>query len=513
MKKRYSFFILILTFLFIICLSISTEESKNINKNDKNKCEILNGDFSNDLSNWVFWTNNGTAGSIKNNDGKAEIIIKKSGNRVWFIGLNQGGILLEKDYVYNLSFEASSEDNLQITISLGMAESPYYRYSGDRIYKLSNQIKKYSFNFTMWQKTDNNGYISIHLGNIGIGKVTIDNIKITKLKKRDELIIPKNYIKPDREMKRGIQFGNCLDAPHEGAWEAELDERYFDLIKNLDYFDHIRLPVCWETHTEEKAPYKIDPDFIKRVDWAVSHALKRGFYVIINMHHHVDFEKNPFVNRQKFLSIWKQIAEYFKDYPEWLYFEIYNEPQLELDKYWNEYYPQVYKIIRESNPTRKIIITGPFWGNADHLSDLKIPKFIKDDPNIMVEFHFYHPYKFCFQNSLGNGAEDINGIRWRGSKSEKKEITDLLDFAVKWAEKNNVKLWNGEFGAHKYHPYEEDRLKWINFVITECEKRNIPWTYWDFCGNGCFIYNIHTDEWDKKLLDAMIINNYLNKND
>ncbi len=122
----------------------------------------------------------------------------------------------------------------------------------------------------------------------------------------------------------------------------------------------------------------------------------------------------------------------------------------------------------------------------------------------MVEFHFYYPHKFCMQNSAENGAEDVYGIRWKGSDKEKKQIRYLLDEAVRWSKRQgNLRLYNGEFGAHKTHPYTDDRLAWISFVRSECEARDIPWCYRDFGCNVRYIFDVETELWDIPVLKAL----------
>src|SRR5574341_1938285 len=73
-------------------------------------------------------------------------------------------------------------------------------------------------------------------------------------------------------LKRGANMGNMLEAPNEGDWGLTVQEKYFDLIKEAG-FDFVRLPVRWNTHAEEFAPYTIDSAFFARVDEIVGWAL------------------------------------------------------------------------------------------------------------------------------------------------------------------------------------------------------------------------------------------------
>jgi len=55
---------------------------------------------------------------------------------------------------------------------------------------------------------------------------------------------------------RGINLGNALDAPQEGAWGVTLDEKHFAMAKAAG-LDHIRLPVRFNSHADKQAPYTI----------------------------------------------------------------------------------------------------------------------------------------------------------------------------------------------------------------------------------------------------------------
>jgi aryl-phospho-beta-D-glucosidase BglC (GH1 family) len=77
---------------------------------------------------------------------------------------------------------------------------------------------------------------------------------------------------------RGINLGNALDAPQEGAWGVTLDEKHFEMAKAAG-LDHIRLPVRFNSHAKDEAPYTIEEKFFERVDWAIDQAAKRGLSI------------------------------------------------------------------------------------------------------------------------------------------------------------------------------------------------------------------------------------------
>ncbi len=484
-----------LIFAFILSLTATAAG------NDDNL--IQNNDFSKGTDSWWLGQQEGGEASFTASAGVLSVKIKNPGRRPWAVLVGQSGLAFEKDIVYEVSFEARSHEIERFRIQTAMKDAPYYNYSGYRYFPLEDEFRRYAFTFTMRQDSDRDALIQLCLGREGKGVVELANFRITRVGPKKETHISKNFPQPfSNRFLRGITFGNTLDAPHEGAWAPELREEYFDLIKSAGMFDHIRVPVRWDTHAQNKAPFTIEPEFMRRVDWAVSHALQRGFHVVLNIHHFDGLNANPAANKEKFIALWQQIAEYFKDYPENLYFEIYNEPHHALDACWNQYYPLAYDMIRKQNPSRNIIISCPGWANITTLDRLVLPERIKDDPNILVQFHFYYPMEFCNQGAVGNGSEDVRGHRWTGTEAQKKTMTRLADRAAQWAKRNGgVRLWNGEFCAHAGVSQEEDRRLWTAFIIQLCEERDIAWAYWDFAGDTARIYDADTGRWINILPD------------
>src|SRR5262249_4330280 len=96
----------------------------------------------------------------------------------------------------------------------------------------------------------------------------------------------------NRLLGRGINLGNGLDGPQEGAWGVTLEADYFRLIKEAG-FDSVRIPVRWSAHANTTAPYDIEMDFFQRVDWAIGQALLRSLAVVINVHHYEEINQDP----------------------------------------------------------------------------------------------------------------------------------------------------------------------------------------------------------------------------
>jgi endoglucanase len=301
-------------------------------------------------------------------------------------------------------------------------------------------------------------------------------------------------------LQRGINFGNMLEAPSEGEWGLTVQEEYFDLVKEAG-FDFIRLPVRWNTHAEGEWPYSIDPAFFARVDELVNWALERDLTMIVDFHHYEEMMWDPWSNRDRFLGIWKQVAEHYKDYPSNVLFELLNEPNDQLNaSLWNQYLLEALTIVRETNPTRDIIIGPVNWNAYDWVSTLDVP----DDEHLIVTFHYYLPFQFTHQ-----GAEWVResdpwlGTSWDATGVEKAEITSHFNSVADWANRHHgVRILLGEFGAYSKAP-PDSRVRWMAFVAREAERHGFAWAYWELA-SGFGIYDPDAKVWREDLLKAVL---------
>jgi endoglucanase len=294
-------------------------------------------------------------------------------------------------------------------------------------------------------------------------------------------------------------MGNMLEAPNEGEWGLRVQEEYFDLVKQAG-FDFVRLPVRWNTHAEESEPYAIDPTFFDRVDEVVDWSLERGLTIIVDFHHYEEMMSDPWGNEERFLAIWKQVAEHYKDYPSNVLFELLNEPNDQLNaSLWNQYLAEALKVVRETNPTRDVVIGPASWNAYDWVSTLDIP----GDPHLIVTFHYYLPFQFTHQGAEWvQGSDPWLGTSWDATDAEKAEITSHFDSVTDWAERQNIRILLGEFGAYSKADMAS-RVRWTEFVSREAERHRFAWSYWELA-SGFGIYDPHAKIWREDLLKALI---------
>jgi endoglucanase len=353
--------------------------------------------------------------------------------------------------------------------------------------------------------------------------------------------LDKNLARPELAVRaapipgfmKGINLGNCFDAPSEGAWGTVISEKHFEMAAAAG-FDHVRLPVRFSTpeRTDVKAPFAIKEDFFKRVDWAVDQALSRKLSIIVDVHHYEEMMKDPNGHKERLFAIWRQISERYAKRPAEVAFEILNEPNDKLEpKLLNEITKEAIKLIRVKNPKRLIIADGYFWANARRLSELELPK----DPNVIATFHNYEPILFSHQGAswmdarfqtrhvvfpgppatplvpLATATTESWVSDWFKGYNEKPAATnpggpagvfEYFDFATQYVKATGKRLYMGEFGAIE-NADAQSRENFVWLVRTEAERRGFGWAYWDD-GGSFKAMNPVAGVWNEGLKKALL---------
>lgn len=300
---------------------------------------------------------------------------------------------------------------------------------------------------------------------------------------------------------RGINIGNTLEAPREGDWGPRLEAKHLDRIRQAG-FDSIRVPVRWSTHAQTKPPYTIDPTFMQRVRWVVDEALRRDLKVMINIHHYEGLYADPEQHSDRFLALWRQIADEFAGAPSELVFEVLNEPHDNLDAgKWNRLLADALPIIREKHPERTIVVGPANFNSIDALQFLKLPQ---DRSNLVATFHYYSPFQFTHQGAgwLGDESKQWKGTTWTGTPEQQRAVRNDLDRALRWSVENKIPIYLGEFGAYQEADIDS-RYQWTRFVADEAIERRIGIAYWEFY-SGFGIYDPKRQRWHEGLRDAIL---------
>ncbi len=300
-------------------------------------------------------------------------------------------------------------------------------------------------------------------------------------------------------MRRGINLGNALEAPNEGDWGYRIEAAHLGAIAEAG-FDGVRLPVRWDAHTEAAPPYVIAPAFIDRVDQVIAAALERGLRVQLDCHHYDALLAAPDRERARFVAIWRQIAEYFSATPAGLMFEPLNEPN---GQRWrgaglSSLQGEALAAIRETNPTRLVVLGPGDWNAIDALSDWRPPAA----ENIAVSVHYYEPHAFTHQNAEWLGADAPRFDRAWGAPGDLDKVARHIRRASDWASAHGLALQLGEFGVNSAAPLAQ-RALWTLTVRRAFERVGAGWCAWDFAGSFA-LWDRAAGAFIPEMLDALM---------
>ena len=304
-----------------------------------------------------------------------------------------------------------------------------------------------------------------------------------------------------KQLGRGLNIGNYLENPHPNDWQIKFENGDFSRIHNAG-FNNVRIPMNWSAHVGAAPDFVVDPAYFKKVDETVHAALNAGLFVIIDDHNDSALMEDPDKYSDRFLAIWKQVSEHFKDEPASVLFELLNEPIKKMDAaHLNPLMAKSLAIVRATNPTRTVII-GDMWSYATSKKALDQMVLPEDDHHILITVHYYNPLEFTHQGAaFVPGAMAWLGTKW-GSDADKQAVVKDLDETADWAREHHRPIYLGEFGTYLKGDMDS-RAKWAEFVARTAEARGFSWSYYDFA-SGFGVCDPQTKDWIKPLRDALV---------
>ncbi len=298
------------------------------------------------------------------------------------------------------------------------------------------------------------------------------------------------------KMRRGVNIIG-YDPLWKDFAKARFHERHFRLIHEAG-FQTVRVNLQAFDHMD--AQNRLDPAWLKTLDWVVKNALANDLTVILDEHDYTFCAENADACRTKVLAFWEQVAAIYKDAPSSVVFEILNEPNGQLtDERWNALLKEALAVIRKTNPTRNVIIGPALWNNMQHLDKLELPD---DDRHIIVTVHYYSPMTFTHQGaSWSKETAHLSGVTW-GSDAEKQRVVDDFAGAQQWSKAHDRPILLGEFGAYDKGPLES-RVLYTSWVARTAESLGWAWTYWQF-DSDFIVWDMAKDAWVEPIQKALI---------
>lgn len=328
-----------------------------------------------------------------------------------------------------------------------------------------------------------------------------------------------NYVEA---MGNGWNLGNSFDGfddnndRGEESWGNPRVTRELITTVRQKGFDSIRLP--FTAHMRIDGPendFQIDEEFLNRYEEIVNWSLEEDLYVMINLHHDSwiwladwdgDTEAEDYL---KFVRIWEQLADRFKDYDERLMFESINEPQFYTDEASAMTYLQIlndtfYDSVRSSggNNDKRMLVLPTLLTDAaqDKLDALYNHILELDDENLIATIHYYSEWIY----SANLGKTRFDGILW-DDDTPRTSLVDVFDRIAGTFTDNGVGVVIGEYGLLGYDKSETvnqfgETLKFLEFINYYARQNKMTLMLWD---NGQHL-NRHNYEWHNTGFGTMI---------
>jgi endoglucanase len=310
-----------------------------------------------------------------------------------------------------------------------------------------------------------------------------------------------------KNMNLGWNLGNALDAHHYGTENEPDYAGGYNGGSKLDYeiswhnpyttqeiinavkdagFTTLRVPVTWGPHTGDAPDYKIDEEWLDRVQDVVDYGYNIGMYVILDIHHddHYWFipnTKNESEVTAQLKALWAQISERFKEYGERLLFDAFNEPRvigsllewgggtISQRSVLNGLHKAFVETVRASggNNVERWLLISTYGASYEPvpMQALKLP----DDKRLIVSVHCYYPRDFVFENN-----RDAKRFTDKGKKSVDKMMGQIYRVFIA----KGIPVYIGEFGACE-KGNELERAKFAKYYLTEAARYGIGCAWWD----------------------------------
>lgn len=329
-------------------------------------------------------------------------------------------------------------------------------------------------------------------------------------------------------MKLGWNLGNSLDCT--GSWIDKSDPVNFEtawgnpaVTKALIHavrqsgFHAVRVPVTYLEKMD--ATGKVDQAWLARVKEVVDYVLDEGMYCIINVHHDTGAGEEAWLradsNRlrngmgERFVSLWEQIADCFRDYGETLLFEGFNEI-LDQNSNWSgsdaDSYDTVNQLnqlfvdtVRSSggkNAYRNLIVSTYGASSAESQVDGFIVPTDPAQSHLIAAVHIYDPGNFC------NGEDET----WNGADEKALDVLfERLNEKIITAQ--NVPMIIGEFGSQDKFgtdEYTAERAKYAYYFVKTAKKYGMACFWWDDGGSMMIIDRHDAKPYCAAVIEAMV---------
>jgi endoglucanase len=276
-------------------------------------------------------------------------------------------------------------------------------------------------------------------------------------------------------------------------------------------FDHIRLSIDADPLLAWQRKQANGTAFMEELDAIVNLAIEQKLAVIIDIHPESRYKQSllqGIESVQRFAMLWRTLATHFAPLdPDYVFFEIMNEPEQPDTYRWQGIQSLVADQIRTAAPNNTIIACGARWSGLEDLLPLE-PLSLT---NIIYTFHDYEPFAFTHQGATWTdpAVQPLRNVPYPSTPEniaknldqeptlagqffvqqyglgqwDAHRIDITLSFAEQWSQLHRAPVYVGEFGVHRPYADPAMRAQWLRDMRTMMEKHHLGWAMWDYQDN------------------------------
>jgi aryl-phospho-beta-D-glucosidase BglC (GH1 family) len=278
-------------------------------------------------------------------------------------------------------------------------------------------------------------------------------------------------------------------------------------------FTHVRLPIDPRSLLSRYSSAALIQQTFEKLDAALELLVGRGLAVTIDVHadsaNHYIADLTAGADQQaEFIQLWQTLAARYRSRdPEYVFFEILNEPNQFTLQEWQSLEAQALASIRAQAPLHTILVTSVGFSNLPWL----LAKPLVSDLNVIYVFHYYYSHTFTHQGATWTSSDWLIGLQdvpypaylaeaMVGSvpnQTARQKVHEYIDErwdaakldrdfarAAAWARAKGVRVTMNEFGTIKPNAPADSRLRWLRDARAAAERHGIGWAMWNYTSDN-----------------------------
>jgi len=285
----------------------------------------------------------------------------------------------------------------------------------------------------------------------------------------------------------------------------------FDFIKDAG-FTFVRISI--DERIAYSSPNSVNTKYLDLLDSYIQGFIDDGIGVLVDLHP-TDSFKSKVISDSEFANnirlFWGKFAKHLSKFdPDYVFFEVMNEPMANQAKTWNEIQEKWVPEIRANAPKHTIVVDGNLRITTDNWDDVAALMSINpfEDKNIVYNLHIYDPFEFTHQGATWgwSTAQYLSGLKYpmdeancldiKNKHSDKQDVGWAMDNYIKqdwdkdrikevllplqsWAKEHDIFITVNEFGAY-YPSIGNGKAQYIKDIRELFEELDLGWAIWEY---------------------------------